>query len=270
MSARIIIQSGISAGTEHWIERSVIRVGSDPNADVVIPSSELAAHALTIEYRQPNYRVYNRGQEPVVLGGQLLSPNRYGIWSDSDLLELPDGVSLALELDANPKPTVKPSFRLDPEPIPALGNDISAARSAARSAATDKVTMPGSGSSSGKIALQIAVTLACLFGCAWLLWRHQTRDLADRGQPAPQFDFVVRQALEADSRISRELVQQLQVAEASFVCGQRPMARKRYRSLYDSLRFRLNARRNTENIESQDLEQKMERLIEHRLEQLTR
>jgi len=75
MSAEIIVQSGISAGTRYWIERPVIRIGSDPQADVCLPSSRIAPHALTVEFRDGNYRVHARDRSASVqVNGQLVEP----------------------------------------------------------------------------------------------------------------------------------------------------------------------------------------------------
>ena len=53
MPAGIRVDSGISVGTTHWIERAVLRIGSDPQCDICLPSTELDAHALTLEAGMP-------------------------------------------------------------------------------------------------------------------------------------------------------------------------------------------------------------------------
>ena len=68
MSASIRIESGIAAGTNYWIDRPVLRIGSDPQCEICLPTAELAAHALTLEFRGGAYRAYNRASTPIFLG----------------------------------------------------------------------------------------------------------------------------------------------------------------------------------------------------------
>ena len=51
MSAGIRVDSGVSAGTKYWIDRAVLRIGSDPQCDICLPSTELEPHAVTLEFR---------------------------------------------------------------------------------------------------------------------------------------------------------------------------------------------------------------------------
>ena len=60
MSASVRIESGIAAGTNYWIDRPVLRMGSDPQCEISLPSAELSPHALTLEFRGGVYRAYNR------------------------------------------------------------------------------------------------------------------------------------------------------------------------------------------------------------------
>jgi len=80
MPASVRVESGISAGTKYWIDRAVLRVGSDPQCDICLPSAELAPHALTLEFRDGNYRAYNRSSSPVSVGGSLVQPGASAVW----------------------------------------------------------------------------------------------------------------------------------------------------------------------------------------------
>ncbi len=237
MGARIMIQSGISAGTIHWIERPVIRLGSAPSADVTVPSAALEPHALTIEYRQGAYRVYNRGTQQIFLGGQVLMPSQSGNWLDTDILELPDGVSLALDVDDDPAPSPAPALPLGTmstmEPLHATGNSATGTeRPSAQVEAAQAATESGRAS---RTTFQLTITAVCLMGCAVLIAREQLRQPAEPARRRPKFDTVIRSTLAPGSSVPRQVIADLQYAELAFVRDDRSAARTRYRRLYDTL-----------------------------------
>ncbi|MEM7315246.1 MAG: FHA domain-containing protein, partial [Planctomycetota bacterium] len=80
MPAKITVQSGIAAGASHWIQQRVVRIGSDPTAEVCLPSANVPGHALTLEYKDGNYRVYNRCRDNVYVGTRVVEPNRVATW----------------------------------------------------------------------------------------------------------------------------------------------------------------------------------------------
>src|SRR5262245_4069268 len=99
MSAIIHVQSGIAAGTNYWIDRPVLRIGSDPQCEICVPSAELAAHALTLEYRTGTYRVYNRGAEPISVGATSVARGSATEWRDGQTAILAGDLHLQLEFD---------------------------------------------------------------------------------------------------------------------------------------------------------------------------
>ena len=113
MSASIRIESGIAAGTNYWIDRPVLRIGSDPQCDICLPTAELAPHALTLEFRGGNYRVYNRGTSPVTVGRSTLQAGANGLWNDGDSIVLPGNLQLRLAVDGDPRPSPRPESRMD-------------------------------------------------------------------------------------------------------------------------------------------------------------
>lgn len=256
MNARIVVQSGISAGAAHWIEKNVVRIGSDTASDMVIPSTALEAHALTVECRQSGYQAYNRGQQPIFVGGQLVQPGAHAKWSDTDLLELADGVTLALELDIEP---TQPASRAS-----ATGSvDHRSATQHVPSELTKATSANATSATPSKYALQLGVIGVCVLGCVLLLVRDQLRGEEASAARAPKFDTVIRSLLDSESSFADNLVERLQVAEAAFVRDQREMARQHYRRLRDSVTLA-----DTTDESSMLARQLTERLTEHRLRQL--
>src|SRR5688572_746458 len=113
MSASIRIESGIAAGTNYWIDRPVLRIGSDPQCEICLPTADLAPHALTLEFRTGTYRAYNRGATAIFLGRTSLQPGAAGVWNDGDVLTLPGDQRLALAVDGDPRPCPRPESRMD-------------------------------------------------------------------------------------------------------------------------------------------------------------
>ena len=273
MPARILIQSGTSLGTSHWIEKNVVRIGSDPISDLVIPSAAVDAHALTVEYRQTGYRVYNRGTGVVLLSGSVLKPNQHADWIDSDLLELQDGVSLALEIDSDPSPSPPPSNSFRELPNPET-SDSDQSTAGAKHTATPPTPSTGAktSTSASRTAFQLVVTAACLLGCVGLILREQIRNrsetaFATPGLVVPPFESVVEQALKAESSVPSEVLDKLQMAEAALVRGQVATARSRYQKLYDHLSHLVQSAATT-NAEAPSELESIQLLIQQRLQRL--
>jgi hypothetical protein len=226
MPARVTVQSGVSAGTSHWVEQPVIRIGSDPRSHVCLPSAGVPAHALTVEFRDGTYRVYNRCQHEVLVDGRTVQAGQSVAWADQDILQLNEDIALVLQLSDDPQPTpmrspvVLETDRGDEEHEEVAGPSVPARDS--RESPPDR----------DRFLLQVAVIALCVLGSAGLLAREALKDQADRPVP-PQFAVVVRNALAA--RTSPELVQRLQYAESAAVRGDREAARQRFEALRDDL-----------------------------------
>ncbi|NND98963.1 MAG: hypothetical protein HKN47_16725 [Pirellulaceae bacterium] len=108
MSARICFLVNGASNKDVWIEKPVIRIGSHPDNDICIPSPDLAEHALTLEYRQGNYNIYNRTDGVLDVGAQSIASGAAGLWSDQGELRLQDGTVLRLELFDNGAPAPRP------------------------------------------------------------------------------------------------------------------------------------------------------------------
>src|SRR4051794_10661836 len=165
MSATIRIESGIAAGTNYWIDRPVLRVGSDPGCEICLPTADLAPHALTLEFRGGVYRAYNRGSSPISLGATTLQPGASGVWDDGDMLLLGGGQQLVLAIDGDPRPSARPDEGADDgySDAPAIMTDD---KSASGSAA-------GAKKPSSKSTIQMAIIGICVVGMGGLLLLNQ-------------------------------------------------------------------------------------------------
>ena len=235
MFARITIQSGVAAGTSHRINRRVARVGSDPQADVCLPSAEIPGHALTLEFREESCFVYNRCQESVYVGGQVVEPEQVVEWPETDILQLGQNIELLLDFEDSETEEAFTDYGGDEET--ADSETLSASSSSANSVLG---TEPQS--KSLKTAIQLGVTFLCIAGCALLLIRDQNRKSApDSG---PGFSEIISTAL-AERDIAPELIQRLQHAEAQRVRGRKEVANDEYQSIRDDLVSELDQAENT-------------------------
>lgn len=243
MAARICIHSGIASGTTFWIERPVVRIGSDPSSDLCIPSSDVSSHALTVEYREGQYRVHNRSQSDLFVGGRVIEPHASRHWRESDLLELPDGVQLALELEGDGVPASKPLHGLN-------GSEAGYAHQAAETAtphaspsrheATPGASQEAQGESSPRKAKRgvlgpILITCLCLAGCVLLILRERGKSHSDHHAGKLNFAGAIRLAQAPNSGVADGVVHHLQWAEAAVLRGDRESARRRYRRARDRL-----------------------------------
>jgi hypothetical protein len=287
MTARIIVQSGLSSGTVYWIEHPVTRLGSDPSMEFCLPSTALESHVLTIEFRSKNYRVYNRGTQPCFLAEQCLASGQSNVWMESDLLELPDGQQLAIELDEDPSPSPQthsyeifgsvPHERQPEEQGPeeqGLGQPKSLSRKLASSdkALRDHVSGSATGAQSTAKAGQMLVIVFCLILGGFLLLRHQFKASSSPSTNAPEFEEVIREALNTQAGIPHALISQLQFAEAAATAGNRSTAFERYSQLRDTLVARQLDFESKPEItqEPQQIFHKILLLVEHRLSRLAR
>jgi hypothetical protein len=225
MPATVRVESGISAGTSYWVDRAVLRIGSDPQCDICLPSAELAPHAITLEHRDGVYRAYNRGASPLRVGASLVEPGTNAVWKAADTIHLPGDLRLALAIDGDPRPSPRPEsrpgdgFADDEEPLPqdALAPDAGGDAAAKKSSSS---------------LVQIAVIVVCVLGMAGLLMSRGGGDqpAADR----PTFNGIVLASLDKDDA-TRETVRRLQYAEAALVRGHHKLARERFLKLRNQL-----------------------------------
>jgi hypothetical protein len=224
MSASIRIESGISAGTNYWIDRPVLRIGSDPQCEICLPMADLAPHALTLEFRGGTYRAYNRGSSPVTIGAAAIQPGAAGVWDEDETAQLPGDLRLVLEFDGDPRPCPRPERRLDD------GFEIDT-----RATPQFEATPAGAAiamKSKTKTKVQLAIIVICGLATAGFLLmpRGATTPVAN----VPSFDAIVVNSLHKSEQI-RTLVEQLQFAQAALVRGHTELAAALFLRLRDRL-----------------------------------
>ncbi|MFK7821549.1 MAG: hypothetical protein AB8G99_22735 [Planctomycetaceae bacterium] len=240
MSARITIQSGIAAGTSHRIERKVARVGSDPQSDICLPTANVPAHALTLEFREEECRVYNRCRDSVYIGARVVGPDEAGSWPETDILQLGEDIELLLDFEDEGSAAYHPMHDVDFDEPDSSTNE-------ALPATADRSN--ASSSSGAKTVVQLGVTVLCLVGCALLLVRDANRKAPKTA--APNFAAIVTSGLE-NPKISNELIHRVQHAEQQRIRGQEETARSEFVSIRNDL---MSGQPNDANSSAADLDQ---------------
>jgi hypothetical protein len=226
MSASIRIESGIAAGTSYWIDRPVLRIGSDPQCEICVPSADLAPHALTLEFRGGTYRAYNRGTASFNVGRSTVQPGTAAAWNEGETVVLPGDLRLALAVDGDPRPSPRPETRI---------NDGIDEPEAVETGANATATPEAAQKAKSKSTLQMAVIAVCLLATGGLLYLSNTGGF-DSAPPAnrPNFDTIVRTSLKKDANI-RKLVEKLQFAQSFIVRGHDEYAKLVFSELRDQL-----------------------------------
>jgi hypothetical protein len=228
MPALLRIESGISAGTSYWIDRAVLRLGSDPTCEVCLPTSELAPHAVTLEFRDGGYRLYNRSPVAVSLDGVNVPAGRATAWPAQSSLDLPGAIRLVLDVDGDPRPCPAPTDRASAN---AGDFDLHGMSRQSESHAPAK-RGPPSAKARSKILAQLGIIVACMAGCALLLALDGKTDEPAARQIA--FEEIVASVPYNDAA-ARPLIQRLQFAQTALVRGRGDEARSRFAELRDGL-----------------------------------
>ena len=105
MSAQIFVEQNGKQSNDYWIDRNVFRIGSASDCELRVES--LPVHALTVQFANGAYRVFNRTNSPVKIGDQQLMPMEPTIWSASTAISF-GTTFLSLEVDGDPSPSRKP------------------------------------------------------------------------------------------------------------------------------------------------------------------
>jgi hypothetical protein len=221
MSSIIHVQSGIAAGTNYWIDRPVLRIGSDPQCEICLPSADLAAHAVTLEYRAGAYKAYNRGTESFTIAEASVAPGAATEWREGQTAIQSGGLRLELEFDGDSRPCPRPERRSDD----ALEHEDEAGRATEGDASTAK-------GSNKKTLVQFAVIAIC--GLAIVAFLMMPSGAAPSVANRPTFESIVKDSLEM-SGDARVLVQQLQFAQAALVRGHRELGAALFLRLRDRL-----------------------------------
>jgi len=259
MSARITIQSGIAAGTSHRINSRVARVGSDPQSDVCLPSADIPAHALTLEFRETHQPqglqclVYNRCRSQIYVGAQVVEPDHSIHWSETDILQMEQGIELLLDFDDADDLDSAEAF-LEDENEEDAGDDGFDHSSMADPALALERESSQKNSNTTKTIVQLCVTVLCFVGCALLLMRDQNRKT--NPDTVVEFAEVVSLGLD-DQSVPRSLINRIQYAEAQWVRGRTKVAEEQFRYIRDDLV--------SENLDPTSPQSKMLKFVQTRL-----
>jgi hypothetical protein len=233
MSATVRVESGIAAGTSYWIDRPVLRIGSDPQCDICLPTADLAPHALTLEFRGGGYRVYNRSGSPVTIGSTAIQAGANAAWNDAERVVLPGNLQLVLAFDGDPRPSLRPESQRDEDlVVDEASMPIDAAATPLDEAAAKK--------KSSKTMLQLGIIAACVLAMAALLTRGQGEETPAANRPT--FDGIVRRALAKDAADPvRSFLPRLQYAQAASVRNNSRLAKSHFMKLRDQLARKIDS-----------------------------
>lgn len=102
MPAKIVVKSGAAAKTSFPIEEDLLRIGSDPSCDFVLPDAGLAPHIATVELLDGNFIVYNRSENILRLNNIPIQVRGSRQWNAGQELYITDQVILRLEVEEGP------------------------------------------------------------------------------------------------------------------------------------------------------------------------
>lgn len=223
MSAHIRVESGISAGTSYWIDKPVLRVGSDPQCEICLPSADLAAHALTVEFRDGRYRTYNRGTSAVVVGSTTVPPGGVADLPADQSVQLPGDLRLVLQVNGDPRPCPRPSNSNRDDDSDFEIEDVS----------PDVADADATAKKPSKTVMQLAIIGFCVLGGAAFLAMPES-EAAVETQEIPTFEMLVDESL-AIGAPARDRLQRLQHAESALVRGHYDLAKARFSTLRTQL-----------------------------------
>lgn len=231
MSASIAVTSGISKGTTFWIERPVMRIGSD-GCDLCLPSADLAAHAITLEYRGGVYHAHNKTSATFQLNRQPLAGKQSGIWKFGQELILAPDVVLVLTASGDPAPSPRPTTDALYFPEEAESKPVQAE-------VESEELEPGM--QPPKRIMELTVIVLCVIGGALLLLRGQIKKPKQAETPKVSFQELITDLKPEYPR----LVHRLQFARAEALRGHDEQAIANYQSLADDLAEKTDSARNT-------------------------
>jgi hypothetical protein len=230
MSASIAVTTGISKGTTFWIERPVMRIGSD-GCDLCLPSADLAAHAITLEYRGGVYHAHNKTSATFQLNRQPLASKQSAVWHFGQDLVLAPDVVLVLTASGDPAPSPRPTTdayfpdEVDSKPAAAASVDEEA----------EPTVQPP------KRIMELTVIVLCVIAGASLLLRGQLQKPKQTAQPKISFEKLVTELQPQYPR----LVHRLQYTRAASLRGNEEAAIEGYQSLADDLTEHTEAAKNS-------------------------
>ena len=215
-----------------------------------------------------------------------MAPGQSDQWDDTDLLELPGLIQLAMEVDGDPAPAAAPLISQVHASV-AVAEDAGTVDANAATPSAGQAVSPGSQSRQGSTRpsrdssasasstmLQVGVIVVCVLGCVLLLARDRMRRSTDSGGSVPKFEAIVDQALDQADPATQSLLRHVQYAESAMIRGNKKAARQRYASVRSTLLASRNRAANDSSTRpdpqpsSDPLQQQMMQWVEYRLGQL--
>lgn len=221
MANQIKIESGLTAGTSYCVTKRVTRIGSGTQADICLPSSEVPAHAITLEYRNDAYRVYNRTNRPLVVGDNHVDPGDATDWLDGESVSLPDGTRMTLHLNVESEDSDPENHEasdgvevdeIDVEDLATVGTNKSRRR-------LDPAVLK-----------QLLVLVGCIATVAFFVGDFGGSSTVQNSR----FEQIMEAGLE-NKTTSRSLLQELRYAEAALVRKDAGMAKYLFTSMHSEL-----------------------------------
>jgi hypothetical protein len=224
MPASIRVESGISAGTNFWIDRPVLRIGSDPQCEICLPSAALEPQVLTLEFRGGGYRAYNRGSSVVMIGSTTVPPGSASTWDEDSIVHLPGDLRLVLQYEGDPRPCPRPETH-DTDGLERKDRSTFVSTHAEANSATANQCRSRS-------LIQMGIIAAC--GLATVVFLFVTRREQPNIPHRPTFEAIVAASQEKEEE-TQMLVRQLQYAQAALVRANSELALENFSKLRDRL-----------------------------------
>jgi hypothetical protein len=235
MPAKLVVVAGAQPGREIWIEEEVLRIGSEAPCEVRLAEPGLSPHAVTLEFRDTGYHVYNRGDQPIRLDRRPIGPREPAAhWPAGKDLNLGGQLTLRLVIDGDPAPAKRQAVRVaDDEP------EVPTAEAAAPEVSAEDAAKKN------KKTVQLAAILGLVVVAGAVLLYDPPASEDKPKVPASQRSAEIIQKLRsnkagdpADNEHLRTMLQRARLAELR---GDKPLARDQYRRLYDWLQDRSKA-----------------------------
>jgi len=104
MPAYIVVEHQGNVDSKFWIQEDVFRVGTGTNCKLVLQDTTLAAHLLTVEFRDGRYILHNRSGTSLTLDGKPFPTNLSSPWQANQALHITSDLILRLSIDGDLRP----------------------------------------------------------------------------------------------------------------------------------------------------------------------
>jgi len=211
MPAKLTVTSGPLRGEEYWIEQHVLRIGSDPECEVLLSIAGLPPLVAILEFSAGGYVVHNRWERNLVLGRTPLPPRQSLSWAPGTMLWISDLLGLTLVIEGSPVPTRRPAA------VPDIPPEI-VAEGGATAGDAQRDTTSKSSSQFQDSWWKIAVIVLCALALPWLYLgdsmlsangakqnpRFAFEDVVDRCKHDPKLKTAIQKAWEYSIRGDEE------------------------------------------------------------------